>query len=112
MLILLIYVQKNSIVDPPNITQGPVSLTVQENSSVTFTCEADANPQAEFYWLLNNQRLMTSDDTGITIADGCLMITMASSMHVGQIACVVRNVEGIMSSVATLAVLCKRNNIP
>ena len=53
-----------------------------------------------------------SDDTGVTIAGGCLMIIMASLTHVGEIACVAVNVEGTISSVATLTVLCKRNNIP
>lgn len=95
-----------SITDPPAITQHPVSLTVPENSSVTFTCVADANPLAVFQWLLNNQRL-TSGDTGVTIAAGRLMITMASSSHVGVIACVAMNTEGTISSVATLTVLCK-----
>ena len=98
-------------VDQPNITQGPVSITVLENSSVAFTCEADANPPAEFQWLLDNRRL-TSNDTGVTIAGGCLMITMASSLYVGEIACVVVNVEGTISSIATLTVLCKKNNDP
>lgn len=96
------------IADSPTITQGPESATVTENSSVTFLCEADANPVALFQWLLNNRRL-TSNDAGVTVAGGRLMVTMASASHVGEIACVAVNIEGTISSVATLTVLCKRN---
>ena len=95
-----------SITDAPTITRGPINTTVLENSSVTFMCEADANPLAEFHWLLDNQRL-TSGDPGINMTGGHLMITMASESHVGVIACVARNIEGTMSSIATLTVLCK-----
>ena len=69
-------------------------------------CEADANPLADFHWLLDNERL-TSDDTGINMTGGQLMITMASESHVGLIACVATNTEGTISSIATLTVLCK-----
>jgi len=95
------------ITDAPTITQGPLSTTVPENSSVMFTCVADANPAAEFQWLLDNQRL-TSDDAGVNVTGRHLMITMASEVHVGEIACVARNSKGTISSLATLTVLCKK----
>ena len=69
-------------------------------------CEADANPLAEFRWLLNNQRLTPSDE-GIDITGGQLVITMVSESHVGVIACVAVNTEGTTSRIATLTVLCK-----
>jgi len=92
--------------DLPSITQGPASATIPENASVTFTCQADANPPADFQWLRNNQRF-TPDDPGVSMSGGHLMITMASAFHAGEIACVASNIEGTISSLATLIVLCK-----
>ena len=84
-------------------------MTVPENSSITFTCQVDANPLAELQWLLNNQRLTSDNARGVNVTGRQLMITMASRLHVGQIACVATNTEGTISSVATLTILCKGN---
>ena len=73
---------------------------------MAFTCQADANPPADFQWLRNNQRFRL-DDPGVFMSSGRLMITMASAFHAGEIACVASNIEGTISSLATLIVLCK-----
>ena len=95
-----------SATDSPTITQGPKSTTVSENSSVTFKCVADANPPAEFHWLLGDQKL-PSNFTGVTVSGGHVMITPVSTVHAGKITCVAINIEGTTSSVATLTVLSK-----
>ena len=63
---------------------------------VTFTCQADANPQGDFQWLRNNQRFISHDPV-VYMSNGCLMITMASAFHAGEIASVAFNMEGTTS---------------
>jgi sugar lactone lactonase YvrE len=88
-----------------NITQQPVSQTIQDGSTVVFHEEANGLPLPTYQWYFNGAAL--SDGAGIEGSAGpTLVITGATTANAGSYSCIASNATGSApGSSATLAVV-------
>ena len=86
----------------PRIISAPANQTVTENGSVTFTCEAEGNPEPKIRWyfhgrIVDKKRYSYPTKTG-------LMIEKVQFKDKGNITCISHNLLGEVNATAELVV--------
>src|SRR5437868_1604225 len=83
---------------PPNIDTQPVSLTVTQNSSATFTVAATGDGALTYQWRKNGGNITDATNASYNIAS-------AQPIDAGNYDVIVSNSGSVTSTVATLTVL-------
>ncbi|VDM30429.1 unnamed protein product, partial [Hydatigera taeniaeformis] len=102
-------VQQTKSSQPPAIIQGPKNSTVQEGSSVTFTCQIAGSPAPEVIWIYDGQTAIQPGANFHTIVtpDGkaSLRIDQVRPEDTGEYKIRVTNPEGSVEKSARLDVI-------
>ena len=106
-----------SYAGPPRIVQGPQDhVTISDTNSVTFFCEALADPVHSVAWSFNSLRIITTNDTSdtgkysinrdrsIPLQFGSLTVNNVQYSDRGVYQCTAVNYVGSVSASATLTV--------
>ena len=97
----------------PSIVSPLVSMVVNETGIASLQCKVKGNPTPQVTWMKQNFSLPL--DKRITQSRGGLMIRDVTSQDEGVYTCRARNILGVMTSSATLAVqgnLLPNFNVP
>ena len=100
-------------ISAPSIVSPPVSMVVNETDIVSLQCEFKGHPTPQVTWMKKNSSLPL--DKRITQSRGGLTIQNVTSQDGGVYTCRARNILGVMTSSATLAVqgnLLPNFNVP
>ena len=100
-------------ISAPSIVSPPVSMVINETGIVSLQCKVKGNPTPQVTWMKQNSSLPL--DKRIIQSRGGLMIRDVTSQDGGVYTCRARNILGVMTSSATLAVqgnLLPNFNVP
>ena len=89
-------------ISAPSIVSPPVSMVVNETNIASLQCEFKGHPTPQVTWMKQNSSLPL--DKRITQSRGGLTIRNVTSQDGGVYTCRARNILGVMTSSATLAV--------
>ena len=95
----------------PRISSPPKSVTANERSNVSFSCQAEGYPKPKVSWILNNNEVVDSDDKRIVIEKKneawILFIKEIGQDDTCTVKCVAQSILGSIEATAQLFVRCK-----
>ena len=95
----------------PRVTVPPKSVTDNERSNVSFSCQAEGYPKPKVSWILNDKEVADSHDKRIVIEKKnemwMLLIKEIGQDDTGTVKCVAQSILGSIEATAQLFVRCK-----
>lgn len=91
-------------IEEPKITIKPVSTTVNEGDTATFTCESKGYPKPEIKWMVGNMSIETGKKRFTVIKNMGLQVNSVEVEDEGKVKCTAKNILGTDEAEATLSV--------
>lgn len=95
----------------PHVSSPPISVTADERSNVSFSCQAEGYPKPKMFWILNGKEVVDSGDKRVMFEKKndvwMLFIKDIGQSDTGTVTCVAQSILGSIQVTAQLLVRCK-----